>query len=81
VNVYQIFPGICDRPGYRRQIVKNGVTLSEKDLEKQDQEHQKQIASGGQRRRRGGPPFGRRTRNCVEGLKDEEKILDDLFGL
>jgi hypothetical protein len=42
VNVYQIFPGICDRPGYRRQIVKNGVTLSEKDLEKQDQEHQKQ---------------------------------------
>jgi hypothetical protein len=81
VNVYQIFPGTCERPGYRRQIVKNGVTLSEKDLEKQDQERQKRIASGGQRRRRGGPPFGRRTRNCVEGLKDEERILDDLFGL
>jgi hypothetical protein len=58
VNVYQIFPGTCERPGYRRQIVKNGVTLSEKDLEKQDQERQKRIASGGQRRRRGGRRLG-----------------------
>src|SRR5262249_46930065 len=45
------------------------------------QEHQKQIASGGPPRRRGGPPFGRRARNCDDSLKDEQKILDDLFGL
>ena len=81
VNVYQIFPGTCERPGYRRQVVKNGVTLSENELAKQDEEHQKEIASGGQRRRRGGPPFGRRPRNCDERLKNEEKVLDDLFGL
>jgi hypothetical protein len=80
VNVFQVFPGTCERPGYRRQIVKNGVDASEKELQKQDQEHQKQIASGRQPRRRGGPPW-RRTRNCEDRLKDEEKILDDLFGL
>jgi hypothetical protein len=80
VNVFQVFPGTCERPGYRRQIVKNGIPVSEKDLQKQDQEHQKQIASGGQPRGRGGPPVGK-TRNCDDRLKNEQKILDDLFGL
>jgi len=81
VNIYQVFPGTCERPGYRRQTVKSGVALSEKELQKQDQEHQKQKASGGQPAQRGGPPFGRRTRDCDNRLKDEEKILEDLFGL
>ena len=80
VNVYQVFPGSPERPGYRRQFVKNGVPVSAKELEKQDREHQKQIDAGGRQRRRQGPPW-RRGGNSGNRLRDDDKIIDDLFAL
>src|SRR5262249_38922526 len=74
VNVFEVFPGSCERPGYRRQIVKNGAPVPEKELAKQDREHRPPKG-------RGGPPFRRRARDCDKKLKDEAKILDDLFGV
>jgi len=69
-NVYQVFPGSCERPEYRRQIVKNGMPVPQKELEKKDREYEKE-----QR------PTAGKAKDCQNKLKDEMKILDDLFGL
>src|SRR3989442_5812727 len=47
VNVFQVFPGSCERPEYRRQILKNGVPVSEKELAKNDKLHQLGLEPGG----------------------------------
>ncbi len=69
VNVFQVLPGTCERPGYRRQIVKDGVPVSQKELD------------SNKIRNRRGPPFRRRPKNCEDRLKNENNVLDDLFGV
>ncbi len=82
VNAFQVFPGSCERLGYRRQIVKDGVSVPQKELEKQDREHQKKVESGarGGGDRRGRPFQGQRGGSCQNNANDE-KIIDDLFGV
>jgi hypothetical protein len=80
VNIFEIFPGSCERPGYRRQIVKEGVRLTEAELEKQDREHQRQVQNGGG----GGGDRGRGRRGAANNCNSEsadEQIIDDLFGV
>jgi hypothetical protein len=80
INVFEVFPGSCERPGYRRQIVKNGAPVPEKELERQDREHRKRIEAGNAQRP-SGPPWRRRGEDCQERLKRENDVLDDVFGL
>src|SRR5437667_6074541 len=42
VNVFDIFEGSPERVGYRRQIVRNGMRLTPVELQRGDQEFQKQ---------------------------------------
>ena len=81
VNVFQVFPGSCERPEYRRQTVKKGVPVPAKELEKQDQKHQKEIGSDARGSRRRGLRARRRAKECEDQFKDEAKILDDLFSV
>jgi hypothetical protein len=76
-NVFQVFPGTCERAGYRRQTVKNGKPLSEAELDKQDREHEKQVKSGGGGDRGRDRPRGG---NCNRKAEDE-KIINDLFAV
>jgi hypothetical protein len=73
VNVFEVLPETCQRPGYRRQTVKNGVPVPQKELETQDRERQKQVEAATRPRRK--------YRNCEIASKNEQEILDDLFGL
>lgn len=75
VDVYQVFPGSPARPGYRRQIVRNGVPLTAKELEKQDEEHKKRVDKRNQR-----SPEDREKQRAKARLEDE-KIIDDIFAL
>jgi len=78
VNVFQVIPGTCERPEYRRQIVKDGVPVPKTELDKQDREHQKEINNGAQdnRRRR-----ARRRSNCRDLSAEDRDIISDLFGV
>lgn len=73
VNVYEVFPGSPDRPRYRRHIVKNGVPVSAKDLEKQDEEHKRRIA----KRKQADPQ--EREKKRAEARREDDKVMDDIF--
>src|SRR6266550_4521692 len=48
-NVYQMIHGAEEWQTYRRQTVKNGVPLTEKELEKQDREEKDRVAKEAQK--------------------------------
>jgi hypothetical protein len=79
VNVFEVFPGSCERPEYRRQIVKNGSRVSEKDLARQDRDYKKQVESGApsQTKTRG---VWRRRDNC-DAKATDQKVINDVFGV
>jgi hypothetical protein len=75
VDVYQVFPGSPQRPGYRRQIVKNGMPLTAQELAKQDEEHKKRVD---QRNKR---TAEEREKRRAKARAEDDKIMDDIFGL
>jgi hypothetical protein len=79
VNVFEVFPGSCEQPGYRRQIVKEGVELTEAELARQDREHERQVQNGGGGG--GDRAIGRRGANNCNGESTDEQIIDDLFSV
>jgi hypothetical protein len=79
VNVFQVYPGTCERPAYRRQIIKNGKPVPEKELAKQDREHQQRVKEGRQDDSSRGPRW--RRRESCDGKVADERIIQDLFGL
>jgi hypothetical protein len=78
VNVFEVIPGTCERPEYRRQTVKDGVPVPKTELEKQDREHQKQVTDAAQGRR---DRRARRRRNCRDLSAEDKDIIRDLFGV
>src|SRR6185295_12544491 len=78
VNVFEVFPRSPERIGYQRQIVKNGKPLSGEELEKSDRELQKKIVSA-QRKLNDRSP-AEREKARAERLREEEQVLDDVFG-
>src|SRR2546423_13830386 len=50
INVYQTIHGAEEWQTYQRQIVKKGVSLTEKELEKQDREEKERVAKEAQKR-------------------------------
>jgi hypothetical protein len=78
VNVFQVFPGKAGRPGYQRQIVKDGKPVSDEELKKADQEREKQLAEI-QRKIAARTPEQNQKSRAERDRKDAE-TLDDVFG-
>jgi hypothetical protein len=78
-NVYQMIHGAEDWQTYRRQIVKNGVPLSEKDLEKQDREEKDRVAK--EARKRENESAARHDREKAKADREEQETLDDVFAM
>jgi hypothetical protein len=79
VNVYEMFPGSSERVAYRRHIVKDGVPLTGAELKKEDADLQKRIESAERKRNQKTP--AEREKAAAEKLREEERILDDIFAL
>jgi len=83
VNVFDIFEGSPERVGYRRQIVRNGMPLTPVELQKEDQEFQKQkepSALAKQRFIKDGHPFLhasiRRENRGTAGVAFDQQIVE-----
>ncbi|HYR91093.1 MAG TPA: hypothetical protein VE422_43960 [Terriglobia bacterium] len=79
VNVYEVFPGSSERAGYRRRVVKDGVRLTGGELKKEDEDLRRRIQSKERKLREETPAEREKAR--AEKLREEERILDDMFAL
>ena len=79
VSVYQTFNAEEDWKSYRRQIVKNGVPVSEKELEKKDREEKERVEK--ETNKRGKQSEAERQKNKAKADREEQEILDDVFAL
>jgi hypothetical protein len=79
INVYQVIHGAEEWKTYRRQIVKNGVNVSEKELEKHDREEKERIDK--ETRKRAGESESKRSRDKAKEDREEQEILDDVFAM
>jgi len=79
VNVYQIFNAEEDWKSYRRQIVKNGVPVSEKELEKKDREEKERVEKETNKRVK--QSEAERLKDKAKADREEQEILDDVFAL
>lgn len=79
VNIYQVFSETPDHPEYRRQIVKNGVALTAKELEKQDAELKKKREADEKKRAKTTPE--QREKDKAKERAEDDKIIDDLFAM
>jgi hypothetical protein len=79
VNAFEVFPGSPERVGYRRRIVKDGRTLSDDELRKEDQDLKKRIEA--EQRRRSRTSEAELKRNREERLRREEQIIDDALAV
>jgi hypothetical protein len=77
INVYQVFNAEEDWKSYRRQIVKNGVSVSEKELEKKDREEKERVEK--ETNKRGKQSEAERQKEKAKSDREEQEILDDVF--
>jgi hypothetical protein len=79
INVYQVFNAEEDWKSYTRQIVKNGVPVSEKELEKKDREEKERVEK--ETIKRGKKSEAERQTAKAKADREEQEILDDVFAL
>ena len=79
INVYQVFNAEEDWKSYRRQIVRDGVPVSEKDLEKKDREEKERVEK--ETSKRGKKSEAERQKDKAKADREEQEILDDVFAL
>ena len=79
VNVYQVFNAEEDWKSYTRQIVKNGVPVSEKELEKKDREEKERVEKETNKREK--KSEAERQKEKAKADREEQEILDDVFAL
>ena len=79
VNVHQMIHGAEEWQTYRRQIVKNGVPLTEKELEKQDRDEKDRIEK--ERRKRANESASKRDQEKAKADREEQETLDDIFAM
>jgi len=72
-EVYEVYPSA--RPGhtYRKLVERDGKPLEPDDLGKQDREHEKKLAKGGE------AAEAKRLRRQAERRRKEEEVVDELF--
>jgi hypothetical protein len=78
-NVYQVFRSEEEWKTYRREIVRDGVPVSAKDLEKQDREEKERIEK--ETKRRGKQSEEKRQQEKAKADREEKEILDDIFAM
>jgi phosphotransferase system IIB component len=79
INVYQVFNAEEDWKSYSRQIVKNGVPVSEKELEKKDREEKERVEK--ETIKRGKKSESERQKDKAKADREEQEILDDVFAM
>lgn len=79
VNVYQIIQGAEDWQSYNRQIVKNGVPVSEQELEKRDRQEKERVAR--ETKKRAGESEAKRIEKKAKDDREEQDALDDIFAM
>jgi hypothetical protein len=77
VNVYQVFNAEEDWKSYRRQIVKDGVPVAEKELEKKDREEKERVDKESRKREKKSDE--ERQKDKAKADREEQEILDDVF--
>jgi len=78
-DVYQVFHAEEEWQTYRRQIMKKGVTVSEKELEKKDREEKERVAK--ETARRGKQSEEKRREEQAKEDREEQELLDDVFAM
>jgi hypothetical protein len=78
-NVYQIIRGAEDWRTYRRHISKNGVPLSDKELEKQDRKEQERVEK--ETRRRANQSLKEREGEKAKAERKEREVIDEVFAI
>jgi len=79
VNVYQVFRDEEEWKTYRRQIVRKGVPVSEKELAKQDREEKDRVAK--ETNKRGKQSEEKRKQEQAKADREEQEMLDDVFAM
>jgi hypothetical protein len=76
-NVYHVFHGTEEWQTYERQISKNGVPLTQKELEKQDGKEQERVEK--ETRKRAGWSEAKRQQEKAKAEREERESTDDIF--
>jgi hypothetical protein len=79
VNVYQVIQGAEDWQSYQRQTVKNGVPVSQQELEKRDREEKERVER--ETKKRAGESEAKRREKKAKQDRDEQEALDDIFAM
>jgi len=78
-NVYQVIRGAEEWQTYRRHISKNGVALTDNELEKQDREEQKRVEK--EARKRANRSESKREQEKAKADQKEKELLDEVFAI
>ena len=78
-NVYHVVNGAEEWQTYRRRIIKKGVPLTEKELEKADREEQQRIDK--ETRKRASWSEAKRREEKAKAEKEEREDIEDVFGM
>jgi hypothetical protein len=79
VNVYEVIHGDEEWKTYRRQITKNGVTVSEKELEKADQKEKERVDK--EIRKRDKQSESKRLQEKEKDEREEREAIDEVFAV
>jgi hypothetical protein len=78
-NIYQVIHGDDEWKTYRRQITRNGVPLTDKELEKQDQKEKERIEK--ETRKRQNQSEAKRQQERGKTDREERERIDELFAV
>jgi len=78
-NVYQVFRSEEEWKTYRRQIVKDGVPVTAKELEKKDREEKERIEK--ETKRQDKQSDEKRQQEEAKADREEQEVLDDVFAM
>jgi hypothetical protein len=76
-NVYHVFHGTEEWQTYERQISKNGVPLTQKELEKQDRKERERVEN--ETRKRASWSEAKRKQEKAKAEREERESTDDIF--
>jgi len=79
INVYQIINGDEDWKTYERQIVKNGIPVSQQELEKKDREEKERVSK--ETIKIGKQSEAKRQQDKAKADREEQETLDDVFAM
>ena len=79
INVYQVIHGEEEWQTYRRQITKNGVPVSDKDLLKEDQKEKERVEK--EIRKRENRSEAKRRQDKEKEEREEREAIDEVFAV